>query len=293
MERTIEMTEKALLDLLQASLAAALEAGQAISLCYEKPFNIEYKTDGTPLTEADESAHAIITAHLTQTGLPILSEEGEMPPFEERQHWDWHWLVDPLDGTKEFISRNGEFTVNIALVHQGNPVLGVIVAPVLKTAYLGLVGVNAWKITDTTPLEQDPELMLKQDLFTFARPMVMMPPQQAISVAVSRSHYDDQTRALVRQLIARYDQVSLLSKGSSLKFCDLAENLASIYPRYSVTNEWDTGAGHAILKAAGGEVYSMDDRKPLRYNKESLHNPPFIAFPDRNDSERYFSELSP
>jgi 3'(2'), 5'-bisphosphate nucleotidase len=292
MERTLEMTEKALVELLHASLATALEAGKTIRLCYDKAIEIEYKADGSPLTEADESAHAIIAGHLAHTGLPIISEEGKMIAYNERQLWDWHWLVDPLDGTREFISRNGEFTVNIALIHKGSPVLGVIAAPVLRTAYLGLAGVNAWKITDTTPLEKNTELLLKQDIFSFARPMVMMPRQQAMSVAVSRSHYDEQTRALVRQLIARYDQVSLLSKGSSLKFCDLAENLANIYPRYSITNEWDTGAGHAILKAAGGEVYSLEDRKPLRYNKESLQNPPFIAIPDRNDSDRYFSELS-
>lgn len=238
--------------------AAAREAGEAIVQIYNTAdFGVETKADNSPLTLADKAAHQVIIKHLEGTGIPILSEEGRDVPYEVRRKWDYFWLVDPLDGTKEFIKKNGEFTVNIALIHNGEPELGVVYAPVLNWLYWGNVEEGAWK--------QGGNLAPVRLNNTKAT--------EVSTVVASRSHLSDETKAYLERLPG----VEVISMGSSLKFMLLAENKAQVYPRFAPTMEWDTGAAHGILRSMGAEVVKVD-RSPLRYNKENLLNPFFICY---------------
>ncbi|MFO7978155.1 MAG: 3'(2'),5'-bisphosphate nucleotidase CysQ [Bacteroidales bacterium] len=286
------MEDNQLQSLLYIALKAAMEASGAISNHYQQSIYVETKEDGSPITEADRQANSIIMKHLEKTGLPVISEESEVAPYEQRRHWEWFWLVDPLDGTKEYISRTGEFTVNIALIHKNTPVLGVITAPALNTGYVGWVGKKVWKIDRVDQMESEHPDWQEQEPDTFTRSLRLFTTQPGVSVGVSRSHRDAQTDEMIGRLHEFHDRVNLISKGSSLKLCHMAENLISIYPRFSPTHEWDTAAGHAILKAAGGEMYQAANKKPLEYNKPQLKNPAFIAMASTYDSERYFSELA-
>ncbi len=280
-------------EMLNIALIAGLKAGKEIMEVYEGSLDIEIKKDGSPITLADKKANSLIQSILSSSGIPVISEENKIQGFEKREKWDWLWIVDPLDGTREFIEANGEFTVNIALVRGQNPVLGVIVAPALEMACFGLENEHAHRISDLRKLPNNLEEIGRMGLKEFARKIKGLPMNKDLSVAVSRSHYDSKTRDFIKKVVGRYEQVNLISRGSSIKFCDLAENHAGIYPRFSTTYEWDTAAGHAIVKASGGEVFSLESRLPLQYNKENLLNPSFIAFADKNLSDRYFSELSP
>ncbi|SDL60781.1 3'(2'), 5'-bisphosphate nucleotidase [Catalinimonas alkaloidigena] len=245
--------------LLEIAKQAALEGGAAIIEVYEgADFGIETKGDQSPLTKADRLAHKKIVSHLEPTGIPILSEEGKAIPYEERKQWTQFWLVDPLDGTKEFIKRNGEFTVNIALIEHGKPVLGVVYTPVLGNLYWGIVGEGAFMADrkgNTKPLTCP-----STDL-----------TQTGIRVVASRSHLNDETQAFIDGL----KEPQLVSMGSSLKFLMLAEGKADVYPRFAPTMEWDTGAAQAVVEAAGGEVLRHPENTPLEYNKENLLNPYF------------------
>ena len=268
------------------ALKAAQEASDAIMDVYSGKIIPEKKADGSPITLADKKANVIITKHLNKTGIPVVSEEAAAPDHHVRMSWPKYWMVDPLDGTKEFIGRNGEFTVNIALIADGEPVIGVIAAPVLQMAWVGMKGERPRKITNIKAIDcQDPdrdlcgEIMKKQ-----------MQTGNNIKVAVSRSHPDPETTSLLRELKLHHPGLTLHPKGSSLKFCDLAEGLAGIYTRYTPTYEWDTAAGHAILNAAGGELFDLTTRQPLRYTKQELINPPLIAFANREDSGKFFSQ---
>jgi len=253
---------KSLSNLLPGVRAIAEDAGEAIMQVYSREFEVEDKADDSPLTEADLAAHRIIVAGLEALtpSTPCLSEEGEAVEFETRRGWSRYWLIDPLDGTREFVKKNGEFTVNIALIEDGEPVLGVVHAPVQKRSWIGARGVGAEKITehDSAPLRTavaDP-----------SRPRLL----------VSKSHNNDETRALLE----RFDDYEALSVGSSLKFCVVAEGAADFYPRLGPTSEWDTAAAHAVLLEAGGNMVDTAG-KPLRYNqKESILNPHFLAFGD-------------
>ena len=241
----------------------AREAGDAILSVYNGPdFDVEAKADDSPLTAADRASHRVIETGLGRLTpeIPLLSEEGRDIPYDERRHWDRFWLVDPLDGTKEFIKRNGEFTVNIALIEGGRPVWGVIVAPALETIYVGVVGHGAWM----------------QRGGGSRQPLQVRAPAsgQGHAVVKSRSHPSGELAEFL-ETIQVEDSVPV---GSSLKFCAVAEGRATLYPRFGPTMEWDTAAGQAIVEAAGGQVVlSSDTRQPLRYNKESLLNPFFIA----------------
>ncbi len=253
--------------LLEIANKAALEAGKMILEIYESgDFGVDMKSDNSPLTLADKAAHKTIVKHLESTGLPILSEEGKHLPFEERKTWDYFWLVDPLDGTKEFIKRNGEFTVNIALILKNTPVAGIVYAPVLDILYVGSEETGVYKIENgkkstLTPLTQKFAL---QDLIN----------KKEVTVVASRSHMTSETEAFIHQ----FKDVRLTSMGSSLKLMLLAENKADIYPRLAPTMEWDTAAGHAILNAANKSVYQVSLTSELSYNKPDLLNPSFIAF---------------
>lgn len=285
------MNDQTLQGLLLIALEAALEAVGAIRAIYKQSVRIDLKQDGTPITDADRKANDIIMGYLTGSGLPVISEESPQVDFQDRRNWQWYWLVDPLDGTREFIDRTGEFTVNIALMHAANPIIGVIAAPVPDYAMVGWVGHKTWKIESASQIGQHHPHWRQSAIDDFARTVRMYTSQPGLSVAVSRSNYDEKTRGLVQKLSESYDRINLVSRGSSLKFCNMAENLISLYPRHSPTWEWDTAAGHAILRASGGELYTLD-KQPLQYNKEKLINPPFIAIANPYESDRIFSELA-
>lgn len=261
---------------LYLAIRAAIDAGKAIMDIYNDPaadFGIKQKADNSPLTKADKAAHKIISNLLSVTPFPILSEEGADIPYKERKKWQTFWLVDPLDGTKEFIKRNGEFTVNIALIEKGVPDAGVIYVPVRRELYFGSLNEGAFKASDID-YEHQPTL---EEIRTKARRMPVTPLHQGLVVVASRSHMTEETRMYIDNLRKQGIPVTLISSGSSLKICLVAEGSADIYPRFAPTMEWDTAAGHAIVKAAGCEIYHIDEKTPLRYNKEDLHNPWFIV----------------
>ena len=256
--------------MINVAIAAALEAGKEIMRIYDDPsqdFGIERKADNSPLTLADKAAHNCIVRHLEPTGIPILSEEGAHLPYEERKLWRRLWIVDPLDGTKEFIKKNGEFTVNIALVEDGKPVLGVIYVPATVVLYAGVVGEGAWKTAPSKGRIQAREsLPIEGEVW-----------RGSFVIVASRSHLTPETEEYIEQMRREHGDVQLISSGSSLKICLVAEGAADVYPRFAPTMEWDTAAGDTIARAAGKEVVDAKTGKPLTYNKPDLHNPWFIV----------------
>ena len=260
-------------NLLKIAVTAALEAGKEIMRVYQDPrqnFAIEVKSDKSPLTRADKAAHKCIVRHLSETGIPILSEEGAHLPYEERKEWHRLWVVDPLDGTKEFIKKNDEFTVNIALVENGSPVLGVILVPVTSVVYFGIVGFGAWKGTVSNSSKE--KTQVRENL-----PIEGEVEKGSFTIVASRSHMSPETEQYIAQMRREHKVVQLISSGSSLKICLVAVGKANVYPRFAPTMEWDTAAGDAIARAAGREVVDAKTEKPLVYNKADLHNPWFIV----------------
>ena len=257
-----EETASQLSRIVQDIIDLSLTAGQAILEVYDSDFSVEQKDDKSPLTLADKRSHEIISEFLhARYPYPVLSEEGKNIPCAERKNWECFWLVDPLDGTKEFIKRNGEFTVNIALIEGGRPVLGVIYQPVADLLYYAVQGEGSFKVEGGSG-EKLP-LRRKKDNLT---------------VVGSRSHGSKAFDDYVEVLRSQYGTCAFISAGSSLKFCLVAEGRADIYPRLAPTMEWDTAAGQIIVEEAGGLVLEAKSRTPLRYNKESLLNPHFVAF---------------
>ncbi len=263
-------------DLLTLAVKAALEAGKEINEVYKQAdFEIESKEDESPLTVADRKSHEIIKKHLADNQWPLLSEEGKDIPYSERKDWEYFWLVDPLDGTKEFIKRNGEFTVNIALVHQEDPILGVVYAPSIHELYFGCMVFGAYKLDNVTD-----ELIHFNDLNDLMKEGDILPgksKRENLVIVASRSHMNDDTQNFVDKLKEKYGDAEFISKGSSLKICMVAEGSADVYPRFAPTMEWDTAAGHAVAVSAGYQVTEKDEKTPLRYNKEELRNPWFIV----------------
>lgn len=249
---------------LKLAIDTAVLAGAEILKIYETDFVVDQKEDHSPLTQADRSAHLKILSHLGQTPFPILSEEGKHLSFEERKKWNLFWLVDPLDGTKEFVKRNGEFTVNIALIEKGIPIIGVIYVPVTDTLYVGSEK-GAFKYEKFTSTKSDPQ---KLPLPKGDRPY---------TIVGSRSHMSSETEIFFDEKKKKYGNVNILAVGSSLKLCMVAEGKADAYPRYAPTMEWDTGAGHAIVLAAGFSVKKFESNENLCYNKENLTNPWFLV----------------
>jgi len=259
-------------ELTDIAIHAAIRAGEKIVEVYSSDdFNIQFKEDYTPVTIADQNAHNEILKILEITQLPVMSEEGTHLSFDERKDWDLFWLVDPLDGTKEFIKRNDEFTVNIALIQENKPIAGVIYAPVTGELFVGIPEIGAWKLINPT---NDCTFQGIQ-LSGIKLPEVK---QNEFIVAVSRSHMNQETEAFIEGLREKHGSITLISKGSSLKICMVAEGTADIYPKPGQTMEWDTAAGHAIVKATGKNIYHTDLKTELTYNKEDLHNPHFIVF---------------
>lgn len=256
-------------------ILTALLAGKEIMEVYSNDILVAEKEDKSPLTEADARAHRIIASALAKTGLPILSEEGKTIPFEERKSWKQFWMVDPLDGTKEFIKRNGEFTVNIALIEGGRPVWGVVYAPALKTLFWG-GETTASMMAENVDTEANWEWVMEKAQVISTKHM-----DQPYKVVGSRSHASPETEAFVEELKTKHGELAFVSMGSSLKICLVAAGKAQIYPRFAPTMEWDTAAGHAVLVGAGGAMRKHNELTPLAYNKENLLNPWFIAQADK------------
>jgi 3'(2'), 5'-bisphosphate nucleotidase len=238
---------------------AAIEAGTAIMQVYgSMNFSVEYKQDNSPLTTADKTANEIIKKKLTATSIPVLSEEDKMVPYEERKQWDYFWLVDPLDGTKEFIKRTKEFTVNIALIRNQQPILGVVNAPALGLLYWNDFEGKAWKRLNDAPAEE-----------------IQIPPtrERVQYIVASKSHITPETEEYIKQ----FPGALLQTIGSSLKFMLVAEGKADCYPRFGPTMEWDTAAAHAIARSCGCRVVNASSNQELRYNKENFLNPSFLV----------------
>jgi 3'(2'), 5'-bisphosphate nucleotidase len=252
-------------------IEASLKAGAEIMKVYTRDFDVETKDDKSPLTEADKNSHLAIMSFLEQTGLPILSEEGKHMDYSGRKSWNQFWLVDPLDGTKEFVKKNGEFTVNIALIENGLPIYGIIYAPVLKKLFVGNVGHEAW-IAENVATDTSVDSILASKIS-----IPKTKPSSPYIVVASRSHFSPETQEYVDELTKTKGDIDFASMGSSLKICLVAEGAADIYPRFGPTMEWDTGAGHAIAKAAGKMVTDHATGKEMRYNKENLLNNWFIV----------------
>jgi len=259
--------------LLETAIKSAIAAGAEIMKIYGESFEVTLKSDHSPLTIADENANAIINTFLSKTDIPIISEENKQTDYSTRAKWETCWMVDPLDGTKEFIKRNGEFTVNIALIKNNKPVLGVIYVPVSNTLYYAMVSdQKAYKITlDAHCYTAEIHSKAKEEL------VPLREASNKIKVVASRSHLNADTTEFIAHLKQQGNQVTLVSIGSSLKFCLVAEGKATIYPRFAPTMEWDTAAGHAICKAVGLKVMQVADAEELHYNKTQLLNPYFIV----------------
>jgi 3'(2'), 5'-bisphosphate nucleotidase len=268
----LQIAPKSMKENIRIAIQAALEAGKEILKVYESDFSIEIKDDASPLTVADKNANAIIVSFLEKTPIPIISEENKAIDFSVRKRWKRCWIVDPLDGTKEFIKRNGEFTVNIALVEMGTPILGVIYVPVTKTLYF----TNS-ENTKSFKIDLDAEVASINYILDNA--VEITPSTGAaspIKIVGSRSHLNEATANFISE-IENENEVEIVSKGSSLKFCLVAEGKAHIYPRYAPTMEWDTAAGQAICQAVGVHVLDITTGQSLQYNKENLLNNHFLV----------------
>ncbi len=246
-------------------LSTARMAGMEIMKVYEKDFSVDYKDDKSPLTEADKLSNQIIIERLMSRypGSNVISEENKQVTYDERKDWSTLWLIDPLDGTKEFIKKNGEFTVNIALIENGVPTFGVVYAPVPNTLYYGIKGDGSYKISKGLSTK-----IHNQDPYT---------DKDSIKIVASRSHMSDETLAFVSDLEKQGKKIDFLSIGSSLKLCLVAEGAADVYPRFGPTMEWDTGAAHAVALYAGRQVLNANTMQSLVYNKPDLLNPSFIV----------------
>ncbi|ALX50114.1 3'(2'),5'-bisphosphate nucleotidase CysQ [Lentibacillus amyloliquefaciens] len=256
-------------------LEISLEAGREILDVYEKDISVETKDDDSPLTEADQRAHQTIVSGLQEAyrDVPVLSEEGSDVAYADRKDWEAFLLVDPLDGTKEFIKKNGEFTVNIALIEGQYPALGVIYAPALDTFYFGRTGLGAFKLEGASQADVADERRLVEASVR----LPLAEESDVVNVVASRSHMSAETEEFIEDLRGSNREVDVVSAGSSLKFCLVAEGKADYYPRYAPTMEWDTGAGQAIVEAAGGSVVRYEDNERFYYNRENLKNGWFLA----------------
>ncbi len=257
---------------LKTAITAALEAGKAILEIYHSgDFEVELKGDNSPLTKADVASHNVIISYLSKTDIPVLSEEGKAIPYADRQDWKQLWIVDPIDGTKEFIKRNGEFTVNIALIENQKAILGVIFVPVSGELYFSTIDLGAYKVL-VYLASYDPNVLLKE-----GTELPIERDDKAFTIVASRSHMSVETEDYVKDMRQKHGDINLISKGSSLKLCMVAEGQADCYPRFAPTMEWDTAAGQAICEHAGFEVIDWETKKSMLYNREELLNNWFLV----------------
>ncbi len=263
------MNNKLFLEIINCSIVA----GQEIMKIYETGnLNVEIKSDNSPVTIADKKSNELIMKTLKNTEYPIISEENKSIDYEIRKNWKKYWLVDPLDGTKDFINRGGDFTVNIALVENKTPIAGVIYVPVSKTLYFGSNEIGSYKkISVNNTFSDFSEIVETSQKLPIAR------QHDTYRVIASKSHFNAQTEEVINKLRAEHSNLELINVGSSLKLCSIAEGTADLYPRFGPTMEWDIAAGHAIVKAMGGKVLIANSDKELEYNKENLLNPFFVV----------------
>ncbi len=256
------------------AIHASIEAGKRILEVYHTAdFNTDFKADDSPLTAADLASNQEIMNHLQKTDIPVISEEQKMVPYPTRSQWNRLWMVDPLDGTKEFIKRNGEFTVNIALIENQRAIFGVIYVPVSRELYIGDVSANK---SIKLVLNEDHDL--PEDFLSQAEELKpVKAAASGIQVVGSRSHMNQDTLDFIETLKKDHAEIEIVSKGSSLKFCLVAEGLAHVYPRYAPTMEWDTAAGQAICEAVGLQVLARETGQPLLYNREDMLNGHFLV----------------
>jgi len=259
--------------LLYLAIKAALIAGEDIMKVYKTDFSFERKSDNTPVTIADRAASKSIVEALAASGIPSISEEEALPEFAVRKNWERVWIIDPLDGTKEFIKKNGEFTVNIALIHKHSPVIGVIYAPVWNKLYFASNELGSFlvEVSELTPLNSFHELL------NTAQKLPLQKTPATYTLVASRSHLSHEINQRMQQIKSIYGEVDLIHAGSSIKQCWVAEGRAHEYSRLGTTMEWDTAAGQCILEQAGCSLNTFDTNQPLNYNKENPENPFFIA----------------
>ena len=261
-------------ELLFFAIRASLKAGEEILKVYNSDFAVEHKDDKSPLTLADKNAHNVICESLKSFNIPVLSEEGKLIDYSERSKWEYFWMVDPLDGTKEFVKRNGEFTVNIALIHKQKSILGVIYVPVTKTLYFAAENVGCFKAEIQNPTS---DLLNLQELIKSSNKLPLESTIKKFTVVASRSHLSEETEMFIDGLKTIHKEVDFLSSGSSIKLCLVAEGSANVYPRFAPTMEWDTAAGQAICEIAGKKVVDYTTNKSLLYNKPNLLNNWFVV----------------
>jgi len=266
-------------DVLLHSIKTAIEAGQIINTVYHTNFEVSTKADNTPVTIADKLSSRHIIEKLSSFELPIISEEEKNISDEEMQSINTYFIIDPLDGTREFIKKNGEFTINIALIENREPILGVVYAPAISLLYFGMKHFGSYKISDTDvqKLVFHPEYSLEEILeLSDKLPIYNLP--NVYTIITSRSHLDDKTIKYIDDKRKDHGIIEYIRMGSSIKMCLLAEGKAHEYPRFGRTMEWDTAAAHAILKEAGGNLLEFKTLQPLQYHKKNFENPDFIAY---------------
>ena len=258
--------------MLSYAIKASISGGKEIMKIYDSDYQISHKLDNSPLTIADKKCHEVIEDILLATNIPLLSEEGQGISYEKRKSWLNYWLIDPLDGTKEFIKKNGEFTVNVALIKDGVPIIGVVYVPVSCELFFAMSEIGSFKsnCADNSNLDLD-------NLISDSLKLPISKNRNKFIIVGSRSHMSKETELYIEEMKKLHGSVKILSRGSSLKICMIAEGKADVYPRYAPTMEWDTAAGHAIAKYAGFDVLQFKTEKEVKYNKKNLLNPWFIV----------------
>ena len=265
------MEKTKLKELLFSAINSSILAGIEIMKIYEAGFDIEYKEDDSPLTLADKKSNNVICNLLNKHNIPFLSEEGREIKYEERKKWPFFWMIDPLDGTKEFVKKNGEFTVNIALIKNDSPILGVVYCPTSNDLFFSLIDFGAFKITI------DPSSFDIEEIIKNAKKLPIKNKREYYVVVGSRSHMSKETEDFFDEKRKEFGDVKIMKKGSSLKICMVAEGKADDYPRFAPTMEWDTAAGHAIANMAGCKIFKFQSAEEIKYNKKSLLNPWFLV----------------
>jgi 3'(2'), 5'-bisphosphate nucleotidase len=264
-------------ELLRLAVSAALKAGEKVLTIYNTDFHVETKSDNTPVTLADKTSGRCITSILEASGIPVISEEEQVEDFSIRKNWKRVWIVDPLDGTKEYVKRNGEFAINIALVEDNQPVIGVIYAPVFKDIYFACRDTGSYKITQNDVIIELTKQNLPDNLFEYARRLPIQRLPKTYTVVASRSHLSREVNERLEKLRNLYGTVDMINVGSAIKQCWVAEGKAHEYPRYGTTMEWDTAAGQCILEESGKQLIDLSTGRPMRYNKPDMLNSYFIA----------------
>jgi len=264
--------------LLKLALEASIIASTEILKIYETNFFVETKADDTPVTAADKAASDCIVKYLAQTNIPVLSEEDEHFDYSIRKNWSQIWIVDPLDGTKEFVKRNGEFTVNIALIENQQPVIGVIYCPVFKDLYFACKGLGSFKVDKHDVLAiLNSNTNVIDELINKAKKLPLNPLPKNYTIVASRSHLSKEVYSHIEKLKLQHAIIDTIYVGSSIKMCWVAEGRAHEYPRYGTTMEWDTAAGQCILEQAGGKLLDLETNLPMLYNRKYLKNQHFVA----------------